>query len=156
MLTPEQEKIVYKLVTPLKESNLLNKVMFIGSASEHFYEKGSLLPKSYRFSAVTSDIDLCVKNVYAVQKPTDFSRTLEVYGFEREVDSLTQKQRRLVLEFLERHEGMIYGINAARPVRFVLHNKDVCSADMTAKKIAVPDAGSQSSPGWEIPDDWDR
>lgn len=279
MLSPEQENIVRSLVAAFKENRLLKKIMFIGSTSEYFYEKSALLPASYRFAARTVDIDLCVKNVYTAQTPTNFAQMLADYGFEREVDritgavkyrygdsdiefltprrgdgrdpypyipglglrateikymeilthntvfidyplndekisiqvphpaayalhkmvynkerrnpvkrlkdieaiervtsaildslslrdslsqiydSLTQKQRRLVLEFLKCHDGRIYGINAVKYEKFALHNKEENVRPATGFK---PETGcsldheTKPSSVWEIPESWDR
>ena len=152
MLTYKQERIVQDLVSVLRDNNLLQKVMFIGSCSEYFYEKCYILPSHYRFTASTADIDLCIKNVYAAQRPTDFSRRLLELGYTRKTDRITGAVKfeydGNVIEFLTPRRGdgrdpypriNSLGLNAVeiKYMEILTHNVICVDYKMGTNKVSV-------------------
>lgn len=83
--------------------------MFVGSCCEYFYEVHNLLSKDYSFFAMTQDIDLCIRHVWAAQKPTPFPEIMDALGYRKEVDYITGTAKYLSsnteIEFLTPRKG---------------------------------------------------
>lgn len=103
------KKIFWETIKILKNNNILEYVVLIGSWAEYIYEKSGYL-KNFEANLKTRDIDFLIRNINKPREGINIVDVLEKEGFETSIDYISgiykfYKGKELELEFLVREMG---------------------------------------------------
>lgn len=103
------KKIFWETIKILKNNNILEYVVLIGSWAEYIYEKSGYL-KNFEANLKTRDIDFLIRNINKPREGINIVDVLEKEGFETSIDYISgiykfYKGKDLELEFLVREMG---------------------------------------------------
>lgn len=103
------KKIFWETIKILKNNNILEHVVLIGSWAEYIYEKSGYL-KNFEANLKTRDIDFLIRNINKPREGINIVDVLEKEGFETSIDYISgiykfYKGKDLELEFLVREMG---------------------------------------------------
>ena len=145
------KKIFWETIKILKNNNILEHVVLIGSWAEYIYEKSGYL-KNFEANLKTRDIDFLIRNINKPREAINIVDVLEKEGFETSIDYISgiykfYKGKDLELEFLVREMGSgqsepyevpSFGIKAEglRNTNMLIDNIDVIEVEDI--KIIVP------------------